>query len=86
MEKLEISIIGVPLDYGQNRRGVDMGPSAIRYAGAVNRLQAIGHDVVDEGDVPVSAVQKKQDENEKLKNLEEVIAATSGASMQRNAC
>lgn len=76
MEKLEISIIGVPLDYGQNRRGVDMGPSAIRYAGAVNRLQAIGHDVVDEGDVPVSAVQKKQDENEKLKNLEEVIAAT----------
>ncbi len=43
MEKVTISIIGVPLDLGQSRRGVDMGPSAIRYAGVVGRLEAIGH-------------------------------------------
>ena len=34
-----ISIIGVPTDYGQTRRGVDMGPSAIRYAGVEERLK-----------------------------------------------
>lgn len=32
-----ISVLGAPLDLGQNRRGVDMGPSAIRYAGAIER-------------------------------------------------
>ena len=35
--KKDISIIGVPMDLGQTRRGVDMGPSAIRYAGVVER-------------------------------------------------
>ena len=43
MNKLNISIIGVPMDLGQNRRGVDMGPSAIRYAGVVERFQELGH-------------------------------------------
>ena len=37
----ELSLLGVPLDYGQTRRGVDMGPSAIRYAGAVERLRSL---------------------------------------------
>lgn len=37
----EIDIIGVPTDYGANRRGVDMGPSAIRYAGLVNTLKEL---------------------------------------------
>ena len=39
MEKLKHSIIGVPLDLGQSRRGVNMGPSAIRYAGVVSALK-----------------------------------------------
>lgn len=38
MMKKKISIIGVPMDLGQTRRGVDMGPSAMRYAGVVERL------------------------------------------------
>ncbi|MFS0689661.1 arginase [Sporosarcina sp. 179-K 8C2 HS] len=77
MKKMNISLIGVPLDYGQSRRGVDMGPSAIRYAGAVNRLKAIGHTLKDEGDVQVSAVERKEREVAKLKNLEEVVQATT---------
>ncbi|WP_252504685.1 arginase [Sporosarcina sp. Marseille-Q4943] len=77
MKKMNISLIGVPLDYGQSRRGVDMGPSAIRYAGAVNRLKAIGHTLKDEGDVQVSAVERKDREVAKLKNLEEVVQATT---------
>ena len=48
-----IRIIGVPMDLGQNRRGVDMGPSAVRYAGLQNRLAKLGHQVYDEGNVSV---------------------------------
>jgi arginase len=46
-----VSIIGAGLDLGAGRRGVDMGPSAIRYAGLDERLRRIGRDVVDRGDV-----------------------------------
>jgi len=77
MQHLNISLIGVPLDFGQSRRGVDMGPSAIRYAGAVGRIESIGHQVTDEGDVQVSAVERKQHSDSNLKNLDEVIQATT---------
>ena len=46
-----IHIIGVPLDLGGNRRGVDMGPSALRIAGIGPRLAALGREVVDRGNV-----------------------------------
>jgi arginase len=46
-----IAIIGAGLDLGQGRRGVDMGPSAIRYAGLDTRVRALGRDVADWGDV-----------------------------------
>ncbi len=77
MQQLNISLIGVPLDFGQSRRGVDMGPSAIRYAGAVGRIESIGHQVTDEGDVQVSAVERKTHSDSNLKNLDEVIQATT---------
>lgn len=48
-----IRIIGVPIDLGQNKRGVDLGPGAVRYAGLSEKLQALGHRVVDSGDLPV---------------------------------
>ncbi|WP_419960315.1 arginase [Psychrobacillus sp. BM2] len=75
MNKLNISIIGVPMDLGQNRRGVDMGPSAIRYAGVVERLQDIGHSVDDAGDIVIG--RREISQNTKLRNLEEVIAANT---------
>ena len=40
---VQIDLIGVPLDFGQGRRGVDMGPSAIRYAGMQTTMEALGH-------------------------------------------
>jgi arginase len=49
----KVAIIGVPLDLGGNRRGVDMGPSALRLTGLRERLAEIGYDVVDTGDVDV---------------------------------
>lgn len=47
------AIIGVPLDLGANRRGVDMGPSALRVTGLADRLRALDYDVKDFGDVDV---------------------------------
>lgn len=76
MKSRSISIIGVPVDYGQTRRGVDMGPSAIRYAGVVERLKAIGHVVTDEGDIrlPLNNYQINTSiKDSKLLNLQEVI-------------
>ena len=48
-----IRLIGVPMDLGQSRRGVDMGPSALRYAGLASRLRKLGHTVEDCGNIPV---------------------------------
>jgi arginase len=49
----KVLIVGVPLDLGGNRRGVDMGPSALRITGLAERIRALGHDVIDSGDVAV---------------------------------
>ncbi len=46
-----VSIIGVPLDLGANHRGVDIGPSAIRYAQLTEHLQALGYSIEDKGDI-----------------------------------
>lgn len=49
----QVRIIGVPMDLGASRRGVDMGPSAVRYTDLRERLVKLGHDVDDAGNVPV---------------------------------
>ncbi len=49
----DVRFIGVPMDLGADRRGVDMGPSAVRYAGLSARIRALGHAFVDGGDVSV---------------------------------
>lgn len=46
-----IRIFGTPMDLGQQRRGVDMGPSAIRYAGVQERLARLGYEVLDSGNI-----------------------------------
>lgn len=48
-----VDLIGVPLDLGAGRRGVDMGPSAFRLTGLAGRIRALGFDVRDRGNVPV---------------------------------
>ncbi|MCA1793721.1 MAG: arginase [Desulfotignum sp.] len=47
----QISLIGVPMDFGQDLRGVDMGPAAVRYTGLISRLRELGHTVRDRGDI-----------------------------------
>ena len=70
----KIRIIGAPSDFGQGRRGVDMEPSAIRYAGLQEKLAALGHDVADLGNIPVPPPEMHQVTNTKLKYLNEVLA------------
>jgi arginase len=48
-----IAVIGVPIDLGSNRRGVDMGPSALRVTGLPDRIRKLGYDVADLGDLKV---------------------------------
>ncbi|WP_324758986.1 arginase [Haloarcula montana] len=48
-----VRVLGVPMDLGADRRGVDMGPSAIRYGGLADRLDDLGFDCIDGGDIAV---------------------------------
>jgi arginase len=70
-----ISLIGVPLDLGQGRRGVDMGPSAIRYAGLAERLRDIGYAVEDRGDIAVPRAEATDAGDPRAKYLEAIVAA-----------
>ncbi|WP_409369273.1 arginase [Lysinibacillus sp. 38-6] len=75
--RTEVTIIGVPMDLGQTRRGVDMGPSAIRYAGLADRLEGLGYSIDDLGDLKIDFVNKDEniDTATNLKNLQTVADA-----------
>ncbi|MDP9728552.1 arginase [Alicyclobacillus tolerans] len=70
----KLRIIGAPSDFGQGRRGVDMGPSAIRYAGLSEKLSRLGHDVEDLGNIVVPTPEMHTVKDEKLKYFDEVKA------------
>lgn len=70
---MQIDIIGVPIDLGADRRGVDMGPSAIRYAHLQSKLEELGYTVRDEGNVEVPIAEMCQITNPKLKYLDCII-------------
>ena len=65
-----VHVIGVPLDLGGNRRGVDMGPSAFRIAGLGEKLAGLGYAILDKGDLatPIPETQKQRDERKKYIN------------------
>ncbi|NRD77575.1 arginase [Bacillus sp. BRMEA1] len=73
----KLSIIGMPMDLGQMRRGVDMGPSAIRYAGIVERLKPLFDDVHDLGDIAIGRPEVQVDEESNLRNLDLVAEKNS---------
>jgi arginase len=67
-----LHLIGVPLDLGGNRRGVDMGPSAFRIAGLAERLTSLGVTVIDEGDVVAPIPEVKSLGDPKKKYIREI--------------
>src|SRR3954471_9474670 len=70
----KIRIMGVPLDLGQSRRGVDMGPSAVRVAGLEARLEELGPVVEDGGNVAVAIPEQKTVGDPNAKYLKEITA------------
>jgi arginase len=82
-----LHIIGVPLDLGGNRRGVDMGPSAFRIAGVGERASQLGYAVVDKGDLatPIPETQLLRDERKKyvhdIATVCERLYQSAGASL-----
>ena len=72
MKKSVIDIIGVPMDYGGNRRGVDMGPSAIRYSGLKKKIVEIGLKYNDCGNIEVPLPEKKSGDSNGLKFADEI--------------
>jgi arginase len=72
---MTINIIGMPMDLGQGRRGVDMGPSAIRYAGIGTRLKELGYKVIDDGDLTIKTQEEQRVKDAKAKYLPEIARA-----------
>jgi arginase len=70
-----VAIIGAALDLGAGRRGVDMGPSAIRYAGLDARLREIGYDCLDWGNVETAVKEATAQQDERARYLPEIRAA-----------
>jgi len=67
-----IHIVGVPLDLGGNRRGVDMGPSALRIAGLGERLSRLGFPVLDKGDLPAPIPETRERSDERKKFIGDI--------------
>jgi arginase len=74
MRNSHIAIIGAPLDLGQDRRGVDMGPSAVRVANLNKRVAALGYEVEDLGNVPVDQPESIPEGPERAKYLPQIAS------------
>ena len=75
-----IKIIGVPLDLGASRRGVDMGPSAVRVAGLEARLESLGHEVNDSGNIAVAIAETKHVGEQSARYLKEITDTCAHAA------
>jgi arginase len=71
----KISIVGVPMDLGADRRGVDMGPSALRYADLDERLEELGYEIEDLGDMDVIIPETQHYGDPHAKYLKEIADA-----------
>jgi arginase len=71
-----VHVLGVPMDLGSGRRGVDMGPSAIRIAGLDERLRELGHTVVDEGDFVIKNMEEMKVGDVRARYLAEITRAS----------
>ena len=77
-----VAIIGAALDLGAGRRGVDMGPSAIRYAGLHDRLARAGIEVEDRGNVAAALAETQASGSERARFLEEILETCGRVAQQ----
>jgi arginase len=79
---MNIRIIGVPMDLGADRRGVDFGASAIRYAGLSDQLRRLGHSVHDIGNIVVPQPESQPIGNPHLKYLDPIVQVAADLAQQ----
>ena len=82
MPHSHIAIIGAPLDLGQDRRGVDMGPSAVRVANLNARIASLGYDVEDLGNIAVEQAEASPEGDPHAKYLPQIAAACDELGMK----
>src|SRR5437763_8388271 len=85
MNKL-INIFGVPMHLGQRRRGVDMGPSAVRYAGLGERLRALGYQVVDAGNLNVPLPENEPPDSSHARYLHSIAGVCRDVYQAASGC
>jgi arginase len=83
---MRISILSVPMDLGQNRHGVDMGPSAVRYADLDDKLRALGHEVVNLDTIHVPDADTRAPGDPTLRYLEPIVVATNELARRVQQC
>ena len=71
-----IHVLGVPMDLGSGRRGVDMGPSAIRIAGISDRLKELGNKIIDDGDIAIKNMEEIRVGDTRARYLKEIARAS----------
>ena len=72
---MKVTIIGAPMDLGAGRRGVDMGPSAIRHAGLHDTLRRLGHEVTDHGDIPSPVAESVVVREKGMRFIDEILVS-----------
>ena len=82
MPPTRVAIIGAALDLGAGRRGVDMGPSAIRYAGLSDRLERAGIEVEDRGNVQAAIAETRASGQERARFLDEILETCARVSAE----
>jgi arginase len=83
---MRISLLGAPMDLGADRRGVDMGPSAIRYAGLHEKLRALGHEVTDAGNIVIPQPETREPGDPTLKYLDQIVACAEELAPRVESC
>ncbi|MBL8055386.1 MAG: arginase [Anaerolineales bacterium] len=81
-----IRIFGVPMDLGQRRRGVDMGPSAIRYAGLHDQLRALGYTLTDSGNLSVPLPENEPPDTSRARHLHSIAGVCWDIYQQALVC
>src|SRR5882724_7797694 len=82
MSHSHIAIIGAPLDLGQDRRGVDMGPSALRVANLNARVASLGYDVEELGNIPVEQREAFPHGDPSAKYLPQIAASCDALALR----
>lgn len=83
---MRVCLIGAPMDLGADRRGVDMGPSAILYADIADKLRALGHDVEHIDSMKVPAAETLSPGDSKLKYLDQILTCVRELAHSAEVC